>query len=38
MTRLRQMILQELGCRNYGESTIRHHLRWVEQYARYFGK
>jgi integrase/recombinase XerD len=38
VTRLRQMMLEELQRRNYGDSTIRHYLRWVEQYARFFGK
>ena len=38
MTRLRQMMLEELQRRNYGNNTICHYLRWVEQYARFFGK
>jgi site-specific recombinase XerD len=38
MTRLRQMMLKELQRRNYQNSTIRHYIRWVEQYARFFGK
>jgi len=38
MTRLRQMMLEELERRNYNDSTIRHYLQWVEQYARHFGK
>jgi integrase/recombinase XerD len=38
VTRLRQMMLEELQRRNYDESTIRHYIRWVEQYARFFGK
>src|SRR5215469_2068510 len=32
------MMLEELQRRNYHDSTIRHYLRWVEQYARFFGK
>src|SRR5215469_13614812 len=38
MTRLRQMMLEELQRRNYRDSTIRHYIRWVEQYARFFGR
>ncbi len=38
MTRLRQMILEELERRYYDESTIHHYIRLVEQYARFFGK
>lgn len=36
MTRLRWMMLEELERRNYDESTIRHYIRRVEQYARFF--
>jgi site-specific recombinase XerD len=32
------MMLEELQRRNYNDSTIRRYLRWVEQYARFFGK
>ena len=38
MTRLRQMMLEELQRRNYDESTIRYYIRSVEQYARFFGR
>ena len=38
MTRLRQMMLEELQPRNYADKTIDHYIRWAEQYARFFGK
>jgi integrase/recombinase XerD len=38
VTRLRQMMLEELQRRNYDDSTIRHYIRWIEQYAHFFGK
>jgi integrase len=38
MTRLRQMMLEELQRRNYSDSTIRHYLCWVEDFAFYFRK
>src|SRR6267142_6710712 len=36
MTRLRKMMLEELQRRNYAETTIRHYLRTVEDFARRF--
>jgi site-specific recombinase XerD len=32
------MMLEELQRRNYSEETIRHYIRWVEEYAHFFGK
>jgi integrase/recombinase XerD len=32
------MMLEELQRRNFADSTIRHYIRWVEEYARFFGK
>src|SRR5215831_10436352 len=32
------MMLEELQRRNYDDSTIRHYIRWVQQYAQFFGK
>ncbi|HTC57204.1 MAG TPA: phage integrase N-terminal SAM-like domain-containing protein, partial [Candidatus Sulfotelmatobacter sp.] len=36
MTRLRQIMLEELERRNYAPSTIGAYLRTVEHFARYF--
>jgi integrase/recombinase XerD len=38
MTRLRQMMLEELRRRNYSEITTRKYLRYVTALARHFGK
>jgi hypothetical protein len=36
MTRLRQMMLEELERRNYAQGTTRCYLRAVTDFARYF--
>ena len=36
MTRLRQIMLEELERRNYAPSTIRAYLRTIEHFARHF--
>jgi integrase/recombinase XerD len=38
MTRLRKMMLEELQRRNYAETTIRHYIRTVEDFARRFNR
>jgi integrase/recombinase XerD len=38
VTHLRKIMLEELQRRNYADTTIRHYLRWVEDFARFFGK
>jgi hypothetical protein len=36
VTHLRQIMLEELGRRNYAAGTIRCYIRVVEQFARHF--
>jgi integrase/recombinase XerD len=38
VTRLRKMMLEELERRNYSAGTTRRYLRFVERFARHFGK
>jgi len=38
VTRLRKMMLEELERRNYSEETTRRYLRYVERFAKHFGK
>lgn len=38
MTHLRKIMLEELERRNYSERTTRHYLRFVERFAKHFGK
>ena len=38
MTRLRKMMLEELERRNYSAGTTRRYLRFVERFAKHFGK
>ena len=36
MTHLRQIMIAELRCRNFAESTVQSYVRAVEQFSRYF--
>jgi len=38
VTHLRKIMLEELQRRNYADTTIRHYLQWVEDFARFFAK
>jgi hypothetical protein len=38
VTHLRKTMLEELERRNYTAGTIRQYLRFVEEFARHFGK
>ena len=38
MTHLRKIMREELERRNYTDATIRHYLRYVEQFALHFGR
>ena len=38
MTHLRKIMLEELQRRNYSETMIRHYIRWVEDFARFFNR
>jgi hypothetical protein len=35
VTHLRKIMLEEPQRRNYSDSTIRHYLHWVEEFARH---